>query len=196
MIRLHPNVVGSILRRWDGPDGLQRWYYNKWDHYLTSEQILDYRARYGIYPSDSDAGIRIFFDADGYLHVDNCRDADLQVYLESKMVGWCEWAKQTYRSKQGYPPMNVLELIEPYTVCIKDGFWQARYKDKVFNFDSEMRFDMEFSYLPFDPSSCGYVLMMPYPTLNTMLKAILDDKSDTFPSVIPLSGSDCLKGLF
>lgn len=184
MIRLHPNAVGSVLRRWNGPGGLMRWYYDNWDRCLSREQILDYHARYGINPTDSDAGIRIFFDAEGYLHIDNCRDADLQTYLEYKMGGWCEWAKREYRSKQGYPPMNVLELLEPYTVCLKDGFWQARYKDKVFNFDSVMRYDMEFSYLPFDSSAPGYFIQTPYPALNNMLKDIIDDTKDSFPAIV------------
>ncbi len=183
MLRAHPNVIGAFLRSWEGPNGLTRWYYNKWERYLSPSQITEYRARYGVDPTDEDAGIRFFFDDKGYLHIDNCRCPDLRPFLEDRMSGWYRWAREEYRRKQGYPAMNVLEMIEPHTKVLKDGFYQTRYEDTVFNFDEEIRFMLSETYLPFDHSIPGYFVCTGFPRLDEIVRNLLDDQESVFPAV-------------
>ena len=186
MFRGHPNVIGSFLRIWEGANGLTRWYYNKWECFLSDGQIRDYRSEFGTDLTDPDSGIRVFFDDRGYLHIDNCRDPDLKTFLEYRMMNWYQWAKEEYRVKQGYPPMNVLELIEPYTRELKPGFHQTRFEDMVFNFDEETRFMMSERYLPFDHSWPGYIVNTGFPRLDSILKAIIRHGECPFP---PVKGS-------
>lgn len=182
MFRAHPNVIGALLRQWEGPEGMKRWYYNKWDRYLSTEQIMDYRARFGVDPADWESGIHIYFDESGYLHIANCRDPELESFLQSKMYGWYQWARKTYREKFGYPSMNVLELIEPYTRTIKPGFYQTRYNGEVFNFDEETWFMLSERYLPFDHERPGYWVNTGHPRLDGILRKIINSDDSTFPA--------------
>ena len=184
MLRAHPNVIEALLRQWEGPDGLKRWYYNKWDRYLSSTQITDYWERFGVNPVDRDSGIQMFFDDEGYLHIKNCQDPELEAYLEKKMAGWYQWAKDTYRAKFGFPSMNVIELIEPYTKTLKPRFYQTRYNGKVFNFDEGIRFWFSQKYLPFNRDRCCYTVSTGYPRLDEILKEIINSDASSFPAVI------------
>lgn len=176
MMRAHPNVIGSVLRSWEGPNGLKRWYYNKWDRYLSPVQIMDYRARFGVDPADEESGIRVFFDDKGYLHIDNCRDPVLESFLEDRMIGWYRWARDEYRMRQGLPQMNILETIDPYTKELKPGFYQTRYEDTVFNFDEEAKFAFSEMYLPYDPHSDRFHVNTGFPRLDEILSRIIDSE--------------------
>lgn len=52
--------------------------------------------RFGIDPADRESGIKVYFDGDGYLRIDNCRDPDLKVFLKNRMAGWYRWARDEY----------------------------------------------------------------------------------------------------
>ena len=188
--RAHSNVIGALLRSWEGPKGIMRWSYNNWECFLDSEQILDYRMRFGVDPTDGESGIRVYFDDWGYLHIDNCRDSDLKVFLENRMAGWYHWAREEYRRRQGYPAMNVLELIDPYTKVLKPGFYQARYRNLVFNFDEEMRFMFSETYLPFDHHSCRWYVNTGFTGLDGILRAVITDDDPISP------GADGFRALF
>ena len=58
--------------------GMRRWYYDKWGRYLSSKQILDYKTKFGVDPTDWESGIHIYFDDAGYLHIANCHDPNLE----------------------------------------------------------------------------------------------------------------------
>ncbi len=147
------------------------------------------RARYGVDPTDEGAGIRVFFDDMGYLHIDNCRCPDLELFLEDRMSGWYRWAREEYRRKQGCPSMNDLEMIEPHTKVLKDGFYQTRYRDEVFNFNEEIRFALSETYLPFDHSYPGYFVCTGFPRLDEILMNLINDDDSVFPAIPHNSGS-------
>lgn len=159
-----------------------RWYYDKWGRFLSSEQVMDYRVRFGVDPADRESGIRVYFDGDGYLRIDNCRDPELKMFLENRIAGWYNWARDEYRMKQGYPAMNVLELINPYTRVLKPGFYQTRYEGSVFNFDEETRFMFSEMYLPFNHHSGRWYVNTGFPRLDDILGAIVRDV-DRAPSI-------------
>lgn len=158
-----------------------RWYYDGWGRFLSTEQILDYRMRFGVDPADRESGIKVYFDGDGYLRIDNCRDPDLKVFLENRMAGWYRWARDEYRMKQG--AMNVLELIDPYTRVLKPGFYQTRYENAVFNFDEETRFMFSEMYLPFDHHSGRWYVNTGFPRLDGIVREIVRADDGTIPAM-------------
>ena len=108
--------------------------------------------------------------------------------FEDKMKDWYSWVKSEYREKQGYPPMNVLEIIEKYTKVLKPGFYQTRFNDKVFNFDEEIRFWIDELYLPFNHCLPGYVVNTGYPRLDAILIDIINSDDPYLPAFQELFG--------
>ena len=174
MLRGETEVIALQLRRWKG-DGFSRYYYNKWLRYLSDEIIQSYKDRFGIDPRDSENGIKMFFDDNGCLHIENCQDKELEIYLEKKMTGWYRWATKQYemRHSGGY---KIIDLIEPYTKILKPGYYQVRYNDLFFNFDESYRKHIkQIGYVDVDYNNGTYYVRTEHPDLDRILMAIMRD---------------------
>lgn len=88
MLRGFPEIIRTKLKKWDGPNGLVRYYYNDWTRYFEPYELMRYRDEFEVDPTDSKVGIKVFFDSDGCLHVDNCHDPEMKAILKRKMYGW------------------------------------------------------------------------------------------------------------
>ncbi len=89
-------AIRMRLDPWEGDDGRIRYYYDNWPRYLSMEQRDRYMSEHGVWPGASRPGIKVYFDAEGRLHVDGCLDAGLRGFIVDKMRGWCSWACHRY----------------------------------------------------------------------------------------------------
>lgn len=168
-------VIRTKLSAWEG-NGMVRFYYDNWDHYLTYEQLCDYEQEYRVDPKDFKLGIKVFFDGNGELHIQNCHDPDLKAFLEKKMNGWYHWAYDQFM-KQFISDIRIDALIRPYVTEIKPGFYQIRYKDMFLNLD-----DLQYSHLmcfgtiQYDSRDKRYIIKTEYPRFDKILKELIADR--------------------
>lgn len=183
MFKGEPEIIRLQLPKWEG-NGLTRYYYNRWDHYFKNEELFEYKSTYGVDPLDRNVGIKVFFDDEGYLHINNCHDPDLKMFLEKKMEGWYWWASRQHEMKHS-GGFKILDVIEPYTKVLKPGFYQVRYKNLFFNFDDLYRSHLEWAgYIDVDYNNGTYDVNTEYPDFNLVLWAIMEDyegKGDLMP---------------
>ena len=168
-----PDVIMATLPEWER-DGEIRYYHNTWGRWLSAGQASEYRDRYGVDVWDNKAGIKIYFDVYGILHIDRCRDPELKIFLEKRMTRWYWWTYKQYMS--GFTTkMNVGGLIRPYTTTIKPGFYQIRYKGLTVNFDERQMDRIGEKRIEYNRKSRRYTIDTKYPRLDRILKAITDD---------------------
>lgn len=136
MFKGNPAIIRTQLRIWDGPDGIQRYYYDNWTHYFQPDELNDYWAKYKVDPRDFKLGIKVYFDADGTLHISNCHDPDMKMFLEEKMKGWYQWAENRCMPNHS-GEFRILDLIMPYTEEFKPGMYRTSYYDRIFVFDRD-----------------------------------------------------------
>lgn len=175
MFQGEPEIIRTKLQMWES-NGLRRYYYNRWDHYFQNGELFEYQKRYGIDPLDREVGIKVFFDDKGVLHINNCHDPDMKVFLEEKMKGWYRWACNQYDMQHsgGY---KIMDLIEPYITTIRPGFYQVRYKDMFFNFDDSLLTHLKWAgYVEFNYRNGTYYVETEYPDFDRLIMAIVEDK--------------------
>jgi len=174
MFRGYPEIIAAKLNMWQR-GSLIRYYYDGWNRYLSDSQVQEYRSRFGIDPADRDEGIKVYFDQDGFLHIGNCHDPELEIYLEWKMEGWYHYAEKYY-SLCHYSDGKILDFIRPYTKELKPGSYRTEYAGTVFDFDEDyMAFLKKFGYLVFDYNTGRYRICTGSSQLDKILSGIIED---------------------
>ena len=172
MFKGNPSIIRTQLRIWDGPNGIQRYYYDNWTHYFRPDELNDYWSKYNVDPRDFKLGIRVYFDGDGTLHISNCHDPDMRMFLEEKMKGWYRWAVN--RNNDNHKAPCILDLIQPYTEEFKPGMYRTTYNGMTFIFDMEYRDQLEFAVFPiFDYREGHYYSDTGFSRLDAIVNEIL-----------------------
>lgn len=182
----NPAIIRSQLKMWEG-NGYRRYYYDRWDHYFESGELYEYQKKYNVDPQDSKLGIKVFFDGEGCLHINNCHDPEMKLIIEEKMKGWYRWAckQNDYQHSGDY---KILDLIEPYTTEFKPGMYRVDYKGKIFIFDRDYHAHLEWSgYIGVNYNTGSYLVQTEFPKFDIILKEILKDNKD---GLVDLSDAD------
>lgn len=164
------DVLLFSLQEWER-EGMVRYYHNTWGKWLSAEQYQDYKEKYGTEIWDYRDGIKIYFDCDGILHIDNCRDPELKEFLERRMKRWYGWIYHQYL-EQFMRPVDVKGLIEPYTTMIKPGFFQIRCGNRFANYDEKQMNIIRKKKIKYDRCNHRYVIDTGFPRLDPVLEAI------------------------
>lgn len=174
MFKGYPEIIRTKLKKWERGD-LVRYYFNDWPRYLSYSQTEEYREKYSIDPEDREVGIKVYFDDEGYLHIDNCHDPDLKVYLEEKMKQWYRSAEDRFAFNHS-GDLKIMDLIGPYITKIGPGSYQVKHGGSVFSFDeSYMDYLKHSGYLPVDHQSGNYSVHTGKPELDKILADIIEE---------------------
>ena len=104
-------MIRTMLKRC-GSQGEGRYYYGNWKRFLDEEDIELYRKSCGREP-DGRAGIRVYFDDEGYLIIQYCPVESIEAKIEKGMHGWYRWAVKEARGME-YSPVNIGHLAIGY----------------------------------------------------------------------------------
>ena len=127
-MQAEPAVIRTMLKRW-GSQGEGRYYYDNWKRFLDEDDIELYRKSCGREP-DGRAGIRVYFDDEGYLIIQYCPVESIEAKIEKGMHGWYRWAVKEARGME-YSPVNIGHLAIGYAEEIRPGIYRLRSKDKT-----------------------------------------------------------------
>ncbi len=168
------DVISTKLRRWER-GGTVRYYHDWWIRYLKNEQIADYKARFGMSPNDFHAGIRVYFDGIGELHIDFCRDPELESFLERMMTRWYWYTYVDYIA-ECTKRIRIDDLVSPFMTDIKPGFRQIRYGGLVVNLDdARLSKVMKKGLVGYDARNKRYMIKSTQPRLDAILERITAD---------------------
>ncbi len=161
--------------------GQVHYYYNNWPHYLDEGQRESYWSAYGAWLDGPRTEIKVFFDSDGWLHIDGCQDPELRAYLTEKMGGWYAWASNAYeRDHPRYIEMlSPSIIIEAYAKPLKPGFWQLSHGGAFVNIDrDQMAHAKGFGIAKYDTREKRYVVETGYPRLDRILEGLYGEYND------------------
>lgn len=168
-----PEIIERQIKPWEGPDGRRRYYFNDWDRFFVNGELDRYRIESGIDPTDRIDGIKVFFDEDGRLHINNCFDANLGIVLEHRMEGWYRKAVVDHDCHHS-GDCKVLDLISPYCEEFKKGMYRVEHEGKVFIFDQDyMDRLQDCEYVLMDYNNGTYSVCTGFPRLDIILKDIM-----------------------
>lgn len=180
MFKGDPVVIRTKLRFWEGPNGLTRYYYDRWDHYCENGELESYWEKFHVDPKDFKLGIKIFFDGDGLLHINNCHDPELRIFLEEKMKGWYMWACHQY-DKDNIETINVWDVIEPYTTEFKPDMYRVEFNGKMFVFDIDYRAFVNWSkVIEINSRTKSFTPYSGFPRLDDIIADILGDSMSDY----------------
>ena len=173
----NPAIIRGQLKMWEG-NGYRRYYYNNWYRFFEPEELYEYQKKYNVSAEDPKLGIKVFFDDEGTLHINNCHDTEMKIVIEERMKGWYRWAcrQNDMRHSGDY---KILDLIEPYTTEFKPGMYRVDYKEKFFIFDRDYHAHLEWAgYVRVNYNTGTYSVDTEFPKLNDILKEIMKDNED------------------
>ncbi|MBR3477256.1 MAG: hypothetical protein IKH39_08940 [Candidatus Methanomethylophilaceae archaeon] len=180
MSRGQTEVIRTKLRLWER-NGLKRYYFNDWDRFFDCSIWYDYQKEYGVDPFDKELGIRVFFDKDGFLFIDNCHDPGMKMVLEDRMKDWYHRAEESYNGSNSMY-VRIIDLISPFMKELKPGFYQVGYKGCFFNLDEDMMCHYRWAgYVTYRFRTKEYVVETGNPRFDEILVAIAIDERAGFP---------------
>lgn len=163
---------------WEGQNGLRRFYYNNWDRYCENSQLEDYKQRYLIDPLDRDVGIKVFFDDEGYLHINNCHDPELKTFLERKIIGWYKWTAEKFSEAHSFN-IKVIDVVRPYLTEFKPGMFRVDYDGKTFIFDSNYKAHLDWTvFATYNYGTEKYSVDTGFPKLDEIVLDMLKNNGD------------------
>ncbi len=185
-------AIRMRLDPWEGDDGRVRYYYDNWPRYLSMEQRDRYMSEHGVWIDASRPGIKVYFDKDGWLHVDGCLDAGLRGFIVDKMRGWCTWALNEYeRAHPRYVDCSeslMGLMLSAHARPLKPGFWQLSAGGVSVNLDDlQMSHYRTFGAVRYDTLEGRYVFDTGYPRLDLVLGRLCGENG--------LFGSDMSAGV-
>ena len=142
---------------------------------------------------DADArlldGVRVYFDTEGWLHVDGCPDPGARRAIEEWAEGWYEGAREGL-GKTG-PGLGwscpVSAVIGRFARPIKPGFVQLSCGGESVNLDEGQAARYGAMEAVYDPVACRYAAGTGYPRLDRVLDGLLWELSG--PRGGPRSGA-------
>lgn len=175
MLKGKEEVIRTRLSVWEGHNGLKRYYYNDWTRYCKNGELESYELKYHVNPTDSKVGIKVFFDGDGVLHINNCHDPDLKAFLEYKMEGWYRWVENKF-NETFMVSVKVIDLIRAYVTEFKPGMFRVDYNGKFFIFDSEYMAHLKWTvYAAYDRRNGNCNVDTGYPKLDAIVRDIMQN---------------------
>ncbi len=175
------------LDPWESDSGVVRYYYKRWAHYLSPEQVLSYQSEYGEWLDSPRPSVSVYFDSEFWLHIDGCLDPGLRSYLEERMAGWCDWALAEY--DRDHPRLvgarQLGTLLDEHAKPIKPGFWQISHEGVYVNLDEQQMAHFRWSgTISYDRVEKRFVVRTGYPRLDRVMEGIVRDKGLDTPMIL------------
>ncbi len=168
-----PLVVHMVLEPWlDGRGRVVRYYLNGWRRGVERELAGRHNWDGNVLPLD---GVKVYFDADGWLHVDGCPDPDMRESIARWAEGWHRAARERL-GKTG-PRLGwscpVSAVIGRFARPVAPGFVQLSCGGETVNLDEGQVARYGAMDAVYDPNACRYVTDTGYPRLDRVLGGLL-----------------------
>ncbi len=176
-----PRVIQSSLEPWTDDQGRVRYYYDGWPRHLTQEQRDRYWSEHGTW-LDGGPDIKVYFDPDGWLHIDGSPSRALADHLSKAIADWCRKERERCEGPCPQPAEGsnamLRILIASFAVPFKQGFWKVTGGGIVVNLDDGQLAHYKSVGRASRDETGRYAVDTGYPRLDRALEAACAEKGD------------------
>lgn len=180
----NPLVISCSLKMWE-KYGNVRYYLNDWNRYLVDSECESYSSRTGKDPFDRKNGIKVYFDIECRLHIDNCEDEQFRQRIGLAVHSWYAQAEDSLRHRYS-KTIHIFDLIEPYLTQNTDGTWDLSYGGislKLYDYDIPF---IKRSYsVIYNELTRRYEIDFPEMEIVEIMKRIIREKDPTTRGILP-----------
>ena len=177
-------VISSCLKPWERY-GMVRYYCTSRVRF-TEEEREDYLQKTGTDPEDRSKGIKVYFDEEGELHIDNCHLPEYERTIESRVTAWYEHQCALFRSRF-LKRIHIYDHLERYMSQTSEGTYKIEYRGVSYVCEKcDINYLRRFGEVTYDALSATYEIGPQEPELRKILSMMIDDLDPQRTGILPV----------